>query len=134
MKHSVALLATCLVQTLNETDPSFKERFLERLERAYSDVRNDDHADLELLSWMRELLTEARAIDAKVLGEAAVLARWRLGDGRLLAIATNLGPNPARSVAMTPAYILAETRAGAARDLAAGALLGRATVAWLEPA
>jgi hypothetical protein len=101
MKHSVALLATCLVQSLNETDPSFKERFLERLERAYSDVRNDDHADLELLSWMRELLTEARAIDAKVLGEAAVLARWRLGDGRLLAIATNLGPNPARSVAMT---------------------------------
>jgi hypothetical protein len=35
---------------------------------------------------------------------------------------------------MQPHDILAETPTGAASDLAAGALRGHATVAWLEPA
>lgn len=41
-------------------------------------------------------LDGARAIDCQVLGTAAVLARWRLGDGRIWELAANLGPAPAR--------------------------------------
>jgi hypothetical protein len=35
-KRETAILATCIVQTLNESDPSFQERFLGRLQRAYT--------------------------------------------------------------------------------------------------
>jgi len=38
-KRGVAILATCIVETLNETDPTFQERFLRRLERAYREVK-----------------------------------------------------------------------------------------------
>ena len=56
----VAVLATCIVQTLNESDPTFQTRMISRLEKAYSELRNSDHGEvrtLELLSWVRELLT-----------------------------------------------------------------------------
>ncbi|MCV3243766.1 hypothetical protein [Mesorhizobium sp. ZC-5] len=60
-KRGVAILAACVVQTLNESDPSFEERFLERLRRAYSELRDNTEGDviqeLELLSWTREYLT-----------------------------------------------------------------------------
>ncbi len=62
-KRGVAVLAACIVQTLGESDETFQKRFLERLERAYHEIR-DGHAwpgevsqELELLSWTRELLT-----------------------------------------------------------------------------
>lgn len=61
VKSATAILATCIVQTLNESDPSFQDRFLNRLARAYSEVRDNSKGDviqeLELLSWTRELLT-----------------------------------------------------------------------------
>lgn len=56
-----AVLAACIVQTLNESDPSFQERFLGRLGEAYTQFR--DNADgpvnqeLTLLAWTRTLLT-----------------------------------------------------------------------------
>lgn len=44
-------------------------------------------------------LEAARAIGAAVLGSGAVEARWRMGDGAILAIAINLGSDPvSRSV------------------------------------
>jgi hypothetical protein len=47
-KRGAAILATCIVQTLTETDPSFKERFLERLALAYTELRdNSDRDELE---------------------------------------------------------------------------------------
>ena len=56
-----AVLVTCIVQTLNESDPSFRTRFLERLGRAYTHLRDrpgpDPIRQLELISWTRELLT-----------------------------------------------------------------------------
>lgn len=59
-KRGTAVLATSIVQTLNESDPTFQERFLERLGRAYHEVRDNWQGDvieeLELLSWMREFL------------------------------------------------------------------------------
>jgi maltooligosyltrehalose trehalohydrolase len=57
-------------------------------------------------------LPGAHALGARAVGEAAVLARWRLGDGAVLAIACT---------------------AGAAASLAAGTLPARCTVALIEP-
>jgi hypothetical protein len=57
----VAALVACVVQTLNETDPSFQHRFLDRLERAYLHFRDNTEGpvaqELELLSATRQLLT-----------------------------------------------------------------------------
>jgi hypothetical protein len=59
--RGTAVLAACIVQTLNESDPSFQERFLDRLGGAYTEFR--DNADgpvnqeLTLLAWTRTLLT-----------------------------------------------------------------------------
>lgn len=60
-KRGVAILAACVVQTLNESDPSFEGRFLERLSRAYRELKDNSEGDviqeMELLAWTRELLT-----------------------------------------------------------------------------
>jgi len=60
-RRSVAAVITCIVQTLNESDPTFRKRFLKRLERACDLLREDMEGDvrqeLELLSSVRELLT-----------------------------------------------------------------------------
>ena len=54
-------MAICVFQALNETDPTFQKRFLNKLERAYDLIRHDTEGDvrqeLELLSTVRELLT-----------------------------------------------------------------------------
>src|SRR5260370_21125243 len=69
VRTGAAALVTCIVRTLHESDPTFEERFLKKLDEAYYHFR-DDHdsvrADgsprdvigvLEMLSWTRELLT-----------------------------------------------------------------------------
>ena len=80
-------------------------------------------------------LNGARAIAAVPVGPAAVVARWRLGDGSLLALAANLG----RDDATCPAGLTKidgdlqfESRAGAAARLASGKLAAASTVALLE--
>jgi maltooligosyltrehalose trehalohydrolase len=78
-------------------------------------------------------LDGARGLDAKVIGPAAVLARWRMNDGAVLSLATNLGQAPVN--APPPAgRVLFESAAGAAKSLQAGSLAPRTTVALLEPA
>ena len=65
IKSGAAALATCIVRTLNESDPTFQTRFLENLDRAYGQFRDADRYPsdrdviivLEMLSWTRELLT-----------------------------------------------------------------------------
>lgn len=61
LKKATAVLAACVVQTLDESDPSFETRFLERLERAYRELKDNTDGDvqheMELLSWTRSLLT-----------------------------------------------------------------------------
>jgi len=61
VKSGTAVLFACVVQTLSESDPSFKTRFLEKLSAAYRDRRDDvarsGQHELELLAWTRELLT-----------------------------------------------------------------------------
>jgi hypothetical protein len=60
-KRGVAALVACLVQTLNETDPTFQERFLARLRKAYSEFSDHTEGDaiqeLELLSGIMEYIT-----------------------------------------------------------------------------
>lgn len=61
LKKGVAVLAACVVQTLDESDPSFQTRFLERLARAYRELKDNSDGDvqheMELIAWTRELLT-----------------------------------------------------------------------------
>jgi hypothetical protein len=60
--RGVAVLAACVIQTLNESDPTFQKRFLKRLERAYDQIRDETEGDvrqeLELLSCVRGLLAD----------------------------------------------------------------------------
>jgi len=59
-KLAAAILAACIVQTLNESDPTFEPRFSARLRREYEKYRNNSDADpvhvLEVIHWTRELL------------------------------------------------------------------------------
>jgi hypothetical protein len=59
--RGVAMLATCIVQTMNESDPTFTGRFLERLARAYRELKDNSEGDviqeMTLLSWTRSHLT-----------------------------------------------------------------------------
>jgi maltooligosyltrehalose trehalohydrolase len=70
-------------------------------------------------------LRNATALGAEAIGDKAVRASWRLGDGSVLTIACNLGPSPARveAPAASPVW-------GMVADSAIPPL---STVAWLEP-
>ncbi|MFC0385434.1 malto-oligosyltrehalose trehalohydrolase [Muricoccus vinaceus] len=78
-------------------------------------------------------LPGAMAEGAEPVGEAAVLARWRMGDGTRLTIAVNLGPEAAK-VKAGGARTVFETAPGAADSLAQGTLPPRTTIALLDPA
>ena len=60
-KRGVAAMITALVHTLNETDPSFQRRFLERLEQAGYSRKNAARPagtdELELYSWTTSFIT-----------------------------------------------------------------------------
>ena len=75
-------------------------------------------------------LPGASALGAQAVGEGAVVARWRLGDGSTLTIACNLGAKAARATA--EGEVLFESMAGAAGTLATGELPPRSTVALLS--
>lgn len=58
-KSATAVLIACLVKAMSESEPSFQDRFVANLDRAYR-KRKDDGAtisELESLSWTRELIT-----------------------------------------------------------------------------
>jgi len=58
VKSGTAILTTCIVQTINERDPTFQERFVARLDRAFAQRRDKAEKDeKEVLSWTRTLLT-----------------------------------------------------------------------------
>ncbi|MCK8784051.1 malto-oligosyltrehalose trehalohydrolase [Roseomonas sp. NAR14] len=78
-------------------------------------------------------LPGAAALDAGAVGEKAVAARWRLGDGAVLTLAVNLGAG-AVPCAPRPGPLLFETTPGAASALGKGTLPAYTTVALLEPA
>ena len=59
--RGMSVLATCIVQEVAKSDPTFEERFLRRLDEAYQDVRDNSPFDpglaLALLASTRSLLT-----------------------------------------------------------------------------
>lgn len=55
----LAALIACIVQTLDESEPAFRNRFVKNLEGLYAQVRESpmfDIADLEMLTLTRDLL------------------------------------------------------------------------------
>ncbi|MEE1924636.1 malto-oligosyltrehalose trehalohydrolase [Pseudomonas sp. 148P] len=82
-------------------DPNALQTFLDSRPRrnAHSGQWEDFHR--QLLELRRQhivpRLDGARALGADVIGEQAVSARWRLGDGSELRIDLNLGPDPVQT-------------------------------------
>jgi malto-oligosyltrehalose trehalohydrolase len=68
-------------------------------------------------------LDGAQALSGEPIGEKAVLARWRMGDGKVLTLASNLGPEAVNLdlPAVQPFY-----------GHVAASLTGYSTLAWLE--
>jgi maltooligosyltrehalose trehalohydrolase len=76
-------------------------------------------------------LRHSKAIGATVLGDKAVQASWKLGDGNTLAIALNLGNTPVALPDIPAGRVIFETPARA-RDAAQQNQLGAQTfIAWL---
>jgi maltooligosyltrehalose trehalohydrolase len=76
-------------------------------------------------------LPHAGSVGAEALGPAAVVARWRMGDGTLLTLVTNLGRAPV-ALQAPGGRLLFESTTGAADSVASGRLPARSTVARLE--
>ncbi|MGN6377239.1 MAG: malto-oligosyltrehalose trehalohydrolase [Sphingomonas sp.] len=85
-------------------DPNARGTFDASIPKPGDDAAAWEQLYRELLTIRREKLVprlaDAHGIGATVLGDGAVLARWRLGDGKTLAIALNLGE---QSVTFPPA-------------------------------
>ena len=78
-------------------------------------------------------LDGARALDAKAVGPKAVVARWRMGDGSVLTLASNLDD---ASVSIRPLHgrRLFATSNDAATAAQSGTLSRYCTCAWLDDA
>ena len=76
-------------------------------------------------------LRGARALAAVANGPASVVARWRLSDGVVLVIASNLGRDDAPCEHLE-GEILFESRGDAAAGIRGGTLMAGSTVALLE--
>jgi 1,4-alpha-glucan branching enzyme len=76
-------------------------------------------------------LPGTRALDARAIGAAAVIARWRMGDGAMLTIATNLGTNNESVPALKARPLFASTQEAVAMA-ESGVVRARATIAYLE--
>ncbi len=108
-------------------DPNAPETF----ERSRPPRSGDDEFYRHLLELRRShivpRLKGARTVSAIALGQAAVLARWRMGDGKTLTIAANLGESACSFIPPggTPLF---ETPRGAVGD---GMLAARSTAIFL---
>jgi len=120
-------------------DPNAEETFRDSIPKPFDP---DDEDDVRRCRLYRRLLAirqdtiapfldDARSLGAAAMGTAAVVARWRLGNGKVLTLATNLGR---RTVDVPPeaAPLLFESRDGAGDELAKGRLPPRSTVALIE--
>jgi maltooligosyltrehalose trehalohydrolase len=105
-------------------DPNAPETF----ERSKVVMAGDDSVYRRLLRLRHEVIVPrlpgTKSLDAKVLGPAALQVRWRLGDGAILALATNFGSD---AVAIEPPQGMPIHGA-----VGSGKLAGRSTVAFLE--
>ncbi len=77
-------------------------------------------------------LPGAAALDTKVIGDKAVLARWQMNDHSHLVIALNLGQQPVATPGLGVGQLLYETAEGAAKAAESGRLPPQAAAAWLR--
>jgi len=111
-------------------DPNTAETF--HRSRPQADAGRRDACEAlyhQLLALRREHLVPrlegAKAIGAQALGPSAVLAQWRLGDGSVWSLATNLGAEPC-GFTRPPGRLLFG-------QMGAGKLGAHTTLAFLEP-
>jgi len=78
-------------------------------------------------------LTNTRSLGARIVGPAAVLARWRMGDGSTLTLASNLADDVANIGLQPGAMLFANTRQGEQLAIS-GRLAAHCTIAFLERA
>ncbi len=76
-------------------------------------------------------LAGSRSLSAQALGPASVAAHWRLGNGAVLTLVTNLGRDVC-TVECPKGDLLFESRAGAGEEARSGRLPGPATIAFLD--
>ncbi len=121
-------------------DPNAESTF-ERSRPVFSEARSGAH-NAEVLEMHRRLLAlrqarvtphlpGSRALGAEAVGPAAVVARWRLGDGSVLRIATNLGDAPV-TVPPVGTGLLHASEPDVVEALRGGSLAARCTVALIE--
>jgi maltooligosyltrehalose trehalohydrolase len=77
-------------------------------------------------------LAGVRSLRAFAIGSAAVKAAWRLGDGSVLTIAVNLGPERIETGGAASGRVLFESVDGAGEYARSGMLGPRSTVAFLQ--
>jgi 1,4-alpha-glucan branching enzyme len=76
-------------------------------------------------------LPNTRALDARALGTAAVVARWQMGDGSLLTVACNIGQSSVGMPSLSGRPLFATSQA-ARKQASFGQLSGRSTVVALD--
>lgn len=107
---------------------------LQTFERSRASAPGDDSLHRTLLKLRHDTivprLVGTKTIEAKPIGDAAVAARWRMGDGAVLALAMNLGEQ-ACSLDPPRGDCLFASRDGAFDGTR---LDGRSTVAFLQSA
>lgn len=61
-KRGTAALVACIVEVLRESDPTFRARFLSKLDELYEQARDLDDAEgveeMELFRWTREIVLD----------------------------------------------------------------------------
>jgi maltooligosyltrehalose trehalohydrolase len=77
-------------------------------------------------------LAGARSLKASAVSGAAILASWRLGEGSVLTIASNLGAEAGTLAEAPLGRVLFESTADAGERARASVLVARTTVAFLE--
>lgn len=111
-------------------DPNARDTF----ERSRVQPSGDDRLYRTLLKLRHEAivprLNGARTLDSQVLGPAAVLVRWRMGDGGILAVAINLGAEPATIDTPSGKQLFATSD----KAITDGKLAARSTGVFLAPA
>ncbi len=111
-------------------DPNAPQTF----ERSRVAAAGDDRLHRRLLKVRRDAIMQrlagTKSLGAQPIGDAAVAARWRMGDGAVLALAANLGEQ-ACDIDLPRGDCLFASRDGALDGTRLG---GRSTVAFLQPA
>jgi maltooligosyltrehalose trehalohydrolase len=116
----------CRARIPDPNDPAIFERSRPNFEGEGAEAWNSFYAALLGLRRDRIVprLKNTRAVDAEAVGPAAVVARWRLGDGAILMIATNLGREDVSAALSKSAPVWGE---------ASDVLAAETTLVWIEP-